>query len=65
MKEKEINKAEELERINNELFGAFDPEDESWIGGMAQCLTVAPTFTPTGLDTETDYDFPEIEGISS
>ena len=65
MKEKKIIHHEELERIDNELFGPFDPEDESWIGGMTQCLTVASTFTPTGLDTETDFDFPEIEGLSS
>lgn len=66
MKGKNLINGEELESINSELFDSLDPEDESWIGGgMTQCLTVASTFTPTGLDTQTDYDFPEIEGLSS
>ena len=65
MKEKSLINGEELERIDSELFNSLDPEDESWICGGATCLTVVSTFTPTGSDTQTDYDFPEIEGFSS
>lgn len=68
MKQKDITKGEELERINNELFGSFDPEDESAIGGgSTKTITDMYTFTPTGTDITLDieWDFPQIEGISS
>lgn len=68
MKQKDITKGEKLERINNELFGSFDPEDESAIGGgSTKTITDMYTFTPTGTDITLDieWDFPQIEGISS
>jgi hypothetical protein len=68
MKQKDITKGEELERINNELFGSFDPEDESGIGGgSTKTITDMYTFTPTGTDMNLDieWDFSQIEGISS
>jgi hypothetical protein len=33
MKDKDIIKGEELEKINNELFFALDTDDESWLVG--------------------------------
>jgi len=64
MKEKDI-KGKELERINSELFGAFDPQDTSWIGGgETKTITDMPTFTPTGSDLNMDieWDFPQLLG---
>lgn len=69
MKEKDINKGEQLERIKDELFGSFDPGDESWIGGGTTTKTITDmyTFTPNGTDINLDFewDFPQVEGISS
>lgn len=65
---KDITKGEELEKINNELFGSFDPEDESGIGGgSTKTITDMYTFTPTGHDINLDieWDFSQIEEISS
>ena len=66
MKEKDIIKGKELERVNNELFGSFDPEDESWIGAGTPTLTASTTFTPTGTDAQADIDwsFKEIETLN-
>lgn len=63
MKDKDIIKTEELERINNELFDSFDPVDETWIGGAWDTLTSSTTFTPSGFDAQMDVDwhFAEIE----
>ena len=61
MKDKDIIKGKELERINNELFGSFDPGDESWIGGDTITYTGVATYTPSGLDAMVDLDFWEIE----
>ena len=56
MKEKDIINGEELERINSELFGSFDPEDESWIVGGSKTVSGSVTFTPTGPDGGGDFD---------
>lgn len=56
MKEKSILKGEELEKINHELFGAFDPEDEPWIGGDKITKTVMVTCSPDGSDLSFDLD---------
>lgn len=56
MKEKDI-KREELERINSELFGSFDPEDELWIVGGSKSVTVSGTFTPNGPDSTVTFDW--------
>ena len=61
MKEKDIIKGEELERINNELFGPFDPGDESWIGGERTTNTSVYTYSPTSWDAMLDLDFWESE----
>lgn len=57
MKEKDIINTEELERINSELFGSFDPEDESWIVGGSKTVSGSVTFTPNGPDGGADVDF--------
>ena len=46
----------ELERINNELFGVFDPGDESLLGGDQITNTAMATFTPNGTDLWVDLD---------
>jgi len=61
MKDKDIIKGKELERINNELFGSFDPGDESLIGGGPTTYTGVVTYTPSGVDGIVDLDFEEIE----
>ena len=57
MKEKDIINGEELERINSELFGSFDPEEESWIVGGAATGSGSATYTPAGFDAGGDVDF--------
>jgi hypothetical protein len=66
MKEKEIINGEELETINSELFGSFDPEDESWIVGGSKTVSGSATYTPTGPDGGADFDwvFAELEAES-
>lgn len=56
-------KSEELEKINSELFGSFDPEDESWIVGGSKSVTGSATYTPSGPDGTVDFDwvFAEME----
>jgi hypothetical protein len=62
MKEKSILKGEELERIDNELFGSLDPEDESWIvGGSTITSTAMATYSPGGPDGIVDIDYWEFE----
>lgn len=61
MKEKDTIKGEELEKIDNELFGSFDPGDESWIGGDRTTNTTVATFSPSGADGMLDLDFWEFE----
>lgn len=53
MKEKEMIKSEELESINLEMFGPFNPEDEPWIGGSDVSKTI--TYTATFSSGQTDY----------
>jgi hypothetical protein len=63
MNEKDIMRGEGLEKINSELFGSFDAEAESWIGGGdTKTITDMYTFTPTGSDLNVDieWDFPQL-----
>lgn len=61
MKEKDIINGEELERINSELFGSFDPEDESWIAGGSKTITSYITYSPCCVDASYDYDISFVE----
>jgi hypothetical protein len=61
MKEKDIIKGNELERLTDELFGLFDPEDESSIGGGPYTNTAVATYTPNGFDAMVDLDFRDFE----
>ena len=66
MKNKDIIKAEELERINDELFCSFDPEDESWMVGGSGTVTTMYSFGPNGVnDHAVDYDWAEVETIQA
>lgn len=66
MKANDIINGEELERINSELFGSFDPEDESWIVGGSKTASSSVTYTPNGPDGGADFDvvFAELEDAS-
>lgn len=55
MKEKDVIKGKELERINNELFDSFS-EDEMWIGGYRVTHTGTATYSPSGYDAIVDLD---------
>ncbi len=55
MKQKDM-KGEELERINDELFGSFDPVDKS-IGGGTITNTFMGTNSPSGPDAMMDLDY--------
>ena len=61
-----MNEKETLESINSELFGAFDPGDESCIGGggFTNRLTVTEqmTYMDGMLDTLLDLDLSELPG---
>jgi hypothetical protein len=58
MKDQELIKAEDLETINDELFGSFDPGDESGIGGGDnRTFTSSLTYTPSGPDGGQDWDY--------
>lgn len=57
MKEKDINNGKGLEKINSELFGSFDPEDELWIVGGSRTVTYMSTYTPTSMDVSVDFDW--------
>ena len=48
MKEKDIEGGQ-LEKLSSELFGSFDPDDESLIGGGSNITkTVSGTYAPSG-----------------
>lgn len=51
-----MKQKDELEKLSNELFGAFDPGDESLIGGDKITSTVVATFSPSGPDGMFDLD---------
>lgn len=57
MKEKDVIKGKELERMNEELFGAFDPGDESLIGGGWNTITSSVTFSGNSFDHAADIDW--------
>ena len=60
MKEKDIEGGQ-LEKLSNELFGAFDPHDEAWLVGGSKTITMGQTATPNGPDVWMDLDFPELQ----
>lgn len=66
MKDKDIINREELERISNELFSSFDPEDESWLVGGSKTSTTLITYSPCCVDAafDSDINFAEIEDAS-
>ena len=51
----------ELERIESELFGSFDPNDETWMIGGSYTVTGGVTYSPEGPDAWRDLDFPVLE----
>ena len=59
MKEKDIINSEKLESINSELFGAFDPGDESCIGGRGMTQTEESTYSDGTIDVMLDLDLPD------
>lgn len=63
MKAKDTIKGEELERLNNELFGTFDPGDEPFIGGGWDTITSHVTFSGNTFDhgVDIDWSFEEIK----
>ena len=54
-------KEKELESIDNAQFGAFDPEDESWLVGGSKTVTGGPTGTPDSPDAWVDMDYFEVQ----
>jgi hypothetical protein len=56
MKEKDIINSEKLESINSELFGAFEPADESCIGGRGLTHTEESTYHDGMIDILLDLD---------
>ena len=56
MKEKDIINSEKLASINSELFSAFDPGDESFIGGGDTTTTVITTYWEGYFDGLLDTD---------
>ena len=58
MKEKDIINSEKLESLNSELFGAFDPGDESCIGGGGWTNTEESTVIDGNIDVQLDMDVP-------
>ena len=66
MKDKDIIKGEEPERINDELFSSFDAEDESWMVGGSGTVTAIYSFGPNGVnDHAVDYDWAEVETVQA
>lgn len=61
MNEKDTINSEELESINGELFGAFDPGDESCIGGRGLTQTEESTYSDGMIDIMLDLDLSEID----
>ena len=66
MKDQKLINSEELERINDELFCSFDPEDESWLVGGSKTSTSWITYSPCCVDAafDADINFAEIEDAS-
>jgi hypothetical protein len=60
MNEKDIINSEGLESINSELFGAFDPGDESCIGGGGFTNTEQSTYMDGMIDVMLDLDLLEV-----
>ena len=60
MNEKDISNSGELERMNSELFGAFDPGDESCIGGRGLTNTEESTYSDGTIDVMLDLDLPNV-----
>ena len=60
MNEKDIINSEKLESINSELFGAFDPGDESCIGGGGMTNTEESTVNDGNIDVMLDLDLAEV-----
>ena len=58
MKEKDIINSEKLESINSELFGAFEPGEESCIGGGGFTNTEESTVYDGMIDVMLDLDLP-------
>ena len=64
MNEKDIINSKELETINSELFRAFDPGDESCIGGGGGMTnTEESTYMDGMIDVMLDLDLPNIDGF--
>ena len=60
MNEKDIINSEKLESINSELFDAFDPGDESCIGGGGFTNTEQSTYHDGMIDIMLDLDLAEV-----
>ena len=60
MNEKDIINSKELETINSELFRAFDPGDESCIGGRGLTNTEESTYSDGTIDVMLDMDLPNV-----
>jgi len=58
MKEKDIINSEKLESINGELFSAFVPGGESFIGGGGFTNTEESTVIDGNIDVMLDLDLP-------
>lgn len=58
MTDKDITNSAKLESINSELFDAFDPADESCIGGGGFTNTEEYTVNGDLIDVMVDLDLP-------
>lgn len=56
MKKKNNIDAEQLEKLDSDLFRAFDPEDEIWLVGGSYTITGGLTCTAEGIDQWRDLD---------
>ena len=63
MNEKDVNKGYELEKIGDELFGAFEPGDEMLIGGSWNTITSHVTLSGSSFDhgADVDWSFEELK----
>ena len=63
MQETDTIKGKKLEAVDNKLFGSFNAEDESWIGGSNTTLTSRLTYSSGAIDAAADFDlnFEELE----
>jgi hypothetical protein len=57
VKEKDIINGVEVDRIDDELFSSFDPEDELWMVGGSKTHTMGLTNTSSEPDYYADYDW--------